>query len=257
MRTQTHAQTDSAFIFSNAIKGSFTNFTVDNLGNIYLFTSTNQLKKVNSKGDSLAVFNDVKRFGKATQIDVSNPLKILLYYKNFATIIVLDRFLNQRNTISLRKQNIFSVNSIATSYDNNIWLYDEQEYKLKKIDDDGKILQESNDLRMTFDSIPSAVQLTDRNTYIYLYDSTKGFYAFDYYFSFKNRMTFTQWQNTGVTDASVFGFKNNKLLHYQLQSLKIKEYQLPNIFGNYKVIKAVNNKVYLLKNEGIYVYTVR
>ena len=40
-----------------------------------------------------AVFNDVKKFGQATLIDVSNPLKVLLYYRDFATIVVLDRFL--------------------------------------------------------------------------------------------------------------------------------------------------------------------
>lgn len=252
----TQAQSDSLFTFEKTIKGSFTDFSVDNLDNIYLLTATNQLKKVNSRGDSLAVFNDIKRFGTVSQIDVTNPLKILLYYKNFATIVVLDRFLNQRNMINLRRQNIFSVNSIATSYDNNIWLYDEQEYKLKKVDDDGKVVLESNDLRMTFDSVPTAIQLTDRNNYIYLYDSSKGFYSFDYYFSFKNRMAFLHWQNTGITEKSVYGFQQNKLLHYQLLSLNLKEYTLPSFFNNYTAIKAINNKIYLLKSDGIYIYRV-
>lgn len=102
-----NAQADSSFSFVKIIKGNFTGFTVDNLDNIYLLTSTNQLKKVNSKGDSVAVFNDIKRYGSVSQVDVTNPLKILLYYKNFSTIVVLDRFLNPRNTINLRKQNIF------------------------------------------------------------------------------------------------------------------------------------------------------
>ena len=48
--------------------------------------------KMNSRGDSLAVFNDVKRFGTVTQVDATNPLKILLYYKNFSSIVVLTGF---------------------------------------------------------------------------------------------------------------------------------------------------------------------
>lgn len=251
------AQTDSLFSFVKTIKGNFSDFTADNLENIYLLSSTNQLKKLNSNGDSLAVFNDVKRYGTVSQIDVTNPLKILLYYKNFSTIVVLDRFLNIRNTINLRKQNIFSVNCITTSYDNNIWLYDEQDYKLKKIDDDGRLLLESSDFRMLFDSVPSAVQITDRNNFVYLYDTAKGFYSFDYYCSFKNRVPFLHWNNTAVSENNVYGFSNNKLFSYQPLSLNLKEYTLPPFFRDCSAIKAVNNRVYLLKNDGLHIYAVK
>ncbi len=132
-----NAQTDTSFRAMNTIKGDIIAFTVDNLDNIYLLSSTNQVKKLNNKGDSAAIFNDVKKFGKATLIDVSNPLKILLYYRDFATIVVLDRFLTILNTIDLRKQNILQVRAIGQSYDNKIWVYDELENKLKKIDEDG------------------------------------------------------------------------------------------------------------------------
>jgi len=42
-----------------------------------------------------------------SSIDVTNPLKILLYYKKFTTVVVLDRFLNIRNTINFRKKKYF------------------------------------------------------------------------------------------------------------------------------------------------------
>ncbi|MGF2413813.1 MAG: hypothetical protein ACQUYJ_15885, partial [Ferruginibacter sp.] len=189
--------------------------------------------------------------------DVTNPLKILLYYKNFATVVVLDRFLNIRNTINFRKKNIFSVQTIATSYDNNIWLFDEQDYKLKKIDEEGKQLQESTDFRMLFDSVPSPTQLTDKENFIYLYDAEKGFYIFDYYGSFKNRLPFSGWNNVAVSEKNMYGFKNNTLYSYELNSLTLKEYQLPSLLGDYVAIKAVNGKIYLLKDDGIYIYQVK
>src|SRR5690242_8036125 len=115
------AQSDTSFHLVKIVKGDIVDFTVDNLDNLYLLNSRNQLKKINANGDSIAVFNDVKKFGRATYIDVSNPLRLLLYYKDFSTIVVLDRFLNVRNSIDLRKQNIFQVKAIALAYDNNIW----------------------------------------------------------------------------------------------------------------------------------------
>jgi len=144
------AQTDSSFQFVKTVKGDIVTFTVDNLDYIYLLGSTNQVKKLNPNGDSVAVFNNVRRYGQASLIDVSNPLKVLLYYSDFATIVVLDRMLNVRNTIDLRKQNILQVRAIGQSYDNKIWLYDELDNKLKKIDEDGKLLWETPDFRQLF-----------------------------------------------------------------------------------------------------------
>ncbi|MEO7768060.1 MAG: hypothetical protein ABIS01_11565, partial [Ferruginibacter sp.] len=124
--TDGNAQKDTTFVLNKTIPGDFSYFNVDNLDNIYLVNnSSNQLKKLDANGDSVGVFNNVRKYGKLFSIDATNPLKLLLYYKNFATIVVLDRFLNVRNTINLGKKNIFKVKTIATSYDNNIWLFDE------------------------------------------------------------------------------------------------------------------------------------
>src|SRR2546430_15572601 len=106
-----HSQKDPLYKLVAVIKGDIVNFTVDNLDNVYVLTSTDQLKKYNANGDSVAVFNNVKKFGKVSTVDVSNPLKVLLYYKDFSTIVVLDRLLTQRNTIDLRQQSIFQVNA--------------------------------------------------------------------------------------------------------------------------------------------------
>lgn len=251
------AQNDSSFHFIKSVLGNFSAFNVDNLDNIFLITNTNQLKKINTNGDSIAVFNDVKRFGNLSFIDVTNPLKILLYYKNYSTAVILDRFLNIRNTINFRKQNVFLVNTIAGSYDNNIWIFDEEEYKLKKIDESGNSLMESTGWRILFDSVPSPTQLIDRDNYVYLYDPEKGFYIFDYYGGFKNRLPFLNWTNVEVSGKNIYGFSNNLLYSYELHSLSLKEYRLPAFFDSYVSIKAMNGKLYLLKNDRIDIYQIR
>jgi hypothetical protein len=54
----------------------------------------------------------------------------------------------------------------------------------------------------------------------------------------------------------MYGFSNNKLYSYQLNSLTLKEYRLPSFFGTYNAIKVINGKIYLLKDDGIYIYQV-
>jgi hypothetical protein len=250
-------RSDSSFKFVRSIPGNYIYINVDILDNIYLITAGNQLKKLNSNGDSLAVFNDVKKYGNPSYIDVNNPLKILVYYQNYSTVVILDRLLTQRNTINLRKQNIFRVKAIATSYDNNIWVFDEQDLKLKKIDEAGNLIQESSDMRQLIDSVPSPQQIIDSENLVYLYDEKKGFYIFDYYGALKNTIPFLNWNDVAISGNKLMGFSENRLYSYQLNSLNLKTYQLPSFFSDYDAIKAVNGKVYLLKKDSVEIYSVQ
>lgn len=230
---------------------------VDILGNLYLVTSSNQLKKLDTNGDSAAIFNDIKKYGTLTQIDVSNPLRPLLYYQSFSTALMLDRFLSLRNSINFRRQNIFTVKTLATSYDNNIWIFDEQDFKLKKIDAEGKLLQETSDWRMLFAEVPLPSTIIDSEGFVYLYDEDKGFYIFDYYGSLKNNLPFLHWKQVAISGNKIYGFSNNQLFAYELQSLNLKTYQLPAEISGYTAIRAVNGKLFVLKQDAVEIYTVQ
>jgi len=251
----TQAQDSSFFTPAKTVEGEFVDFTVDNLGNYYLLSKDNQLKKLNNRGDSMGVFNDVRRYGKLYSIDVTNPLKVLLYYKNFSTIVVLDRFLNIVNTLDLRKQNIFQVKAIAQSYDNNIWLYDEQNNKLKRIGEKGEVIFETVDLRIIFDEVPSPTHIFDHDGFVYLYDPEKGFYVFDIYGSFKTKISYK-----GLTDVTVFGktilgIENKIIIAYTTGTLTERRLPLPAGLADYQKAIIQPGHLYLLQNNSIRHFT--
>ena len=126
------AQDDSLYRFLKKMEYPISSFTVDNLGELYVINTDNQLKKYDEQGDSIGVFNQVTKYGKLSYVEAQNPWKAILFYKSFSTIVLLDKYLNVISSINLRQQDIFQVNALTTSYDNNIWLYDEQDNKLKK-----------------------------------------------------------------------------------------------------------------------------
>ncbi|MGI8582799.1 MAG: hypothetical protein ACR2KX_11400 [Chitinophagaceae bacterium] len=251
------AKQDTVFRFQRAINYPIASFTVNNLGELYIINSNNQLKKLNQRGDSVGVFNQVTKYGKLSYVDAQNPWKTILFYENFSTIVLLDKYLNVLTNINLRKQNIFGVKTVAPSYDNNIWLFDEQENKLKKIDDAGKVLTETVDFRLLFDSVPSPVQIVDRDGFVYLYDPGKGVYVFDYYGSFKNKLLFLNWKNIEVIEKNLYGFDNAYLYSYSLGTLNLKQYPLPGAFKNYTSLKVGVNKIYFLKDNNLQVYTLQ
>ena len=251
------AQNDTTFKFIKIIEGDIVSFTVDNLDNIYILNSRNQVKKLNSNGDSVAIYNDVKKFGTATLIDVSNPLKVLLYYKDFTTIVTLDRLLNVRNSIDLRKQNILQAKAIGQSYDNKVWVYDELENKLKKIDEDGKLVLETTDFRLLFGQSPVPVKIFDENKYVYLYDPLLGVYVFDYYGALKNNIMITGWQNFKVVGKYIFGSRSDTLYRYEINSFQYDEWKMPEQIFHSKAFNFTSTRLYALKNDGIEIYSFR
>jgi hypothetical protein len=251
------AQTDTTFKLIKVINGDIVDFTVDNLDNIYILNNRNQLKKYNTNGDSVAIFNDVKKFGQLSFIDASNPLKVLLYYKDFATVIMLDRFLNIRNTIDLRKQNIFQAKAIGQSYDNKIWVYDELESKLKKIDEDGKLMQETADFRLLLGQSPSPIKIFDENKYVYLYDSLQGVYVFDYYGALKNNIMILRWNNFKVVGKYIFGSRGDTLYRYEIKTFQYDEWKMPEEIFRSRAFNFSSSRLYALKNDGIEIYSIR
>jgi hypothetical protein len=240
-------QKDSLFHLLKTIKGDIVSFTVDNLDNIYVLNSHNQVKKYDANGDSVAIYNETSKYGEATLIDVSNPLKLLLYYKAFATVVMLDRFLNVVNVVDLRKQNILQANAVGQSYDNKIWVYDELESKLKKIDESGKKILETPDFRLLLSKAISPVKIFDEDKYVYIYDSLQGIYVFDYFGGLKNGILISKWDNLKVTDKYIFGSKGNIINRYEIKSFRVDEWEMPAALQGSASFNFSSSRLYALK----------
>lgn len=251
------AQSDSTFVPFVKIKGDIVAFAADNFDNIYLLNSSDQIKKINENGDSVAVFNNVRRYGKVAQIDVSNPLRVLLYYKDFSTVVVLDRLLSIRTTIDFRKQDIFQVQAVCLSYDNQIWLYDEFEHKLKKIDENGKLLFATSDFRQLFGDAFSFTSISDQDGFLYLYDRNKGVYVFDYYGALKNIFSLTGYDNFKAVGKFITGTRNDSLMRYYPANLLLQEVRLPEAFRKAQSILFTATKAYALKKDELDIYRLR
>ena len=250
------SQSDTAFHFLKEYDYPVASFTVDNIGALYLITPENQLKKYDENGDSVGVFNQVTQYGTLTYVDAENPWKTILFYQNYSTIVLLDKYLKIVTAINLRKQNIFLVHAVTSSYDNNIWLFDEQDNKLKKMDDNGNILSETVDFRLLFDSVPEPKTIIDRDGFVYLYDPEKGVYIFDYYGSFKSRLPFLNWTNMEVFGKIIYGFDADHLYKYTPPLPGISTFPLPAELQNSTFINIANRKIYALKNGKVSVYSL-
>jgi len=238
------------------IPGEYINFYTDNLGNIFLVSKNNQVKKLNQDLDSAGVFNDVRRYGNIYSLDVTNPLKILVYYKDFTTILVLDRFLNVRNTIDLRKFGILQAKAVAQSYDNNYWVFDELDNAIKKIDDYGNVLLQSSDFRILFSEQYTPSSIIDANGLLYLYDEKRGWLVFDYYGTYKQHIDLSNRKDVQISDNQLIA--RDSLYFYSFNTKSFNEIKLsPDINLSVAIkVQQTLNKIFVLQKDGLSVYTI-
>ncbi len=250
------AQVDSQFAFQRRIPYPVNYFSVNATGELFTINQDNQLKKYNSSGDSVGIFNDVKRFGKLSYVEGQNPWKALLFYEDFQTVVMLDKYLKVLGTINLRDKNIFKVKAIANSYDNRIWLFDGGECKIKKLDDNGNVLTASVDLRQVFDEVPQPEKIIDNDGLLYLYDPEKGIYVFDYYGSFKKRLPFLHWKSIYISDKAIYGFDNTNIYTYRSPQPLPEESKLPDSFQKASMIGFGDQKIFVLKDSTLSIYKI-
>jgi len=256
-RAQSGARADSLLTLVRQTPLAATDFSVDNLGNLYVITPDNQLRKFNAKGDSIGVYNEVKRYGTLGEIDVTNPLKLLLFYPDFMTILALDNFLNRLYKVDLRQAGILQTSTVAQSYDNNFWVFDEQNAQLKKMNDQGQAIMTSNDFRQLFGEAVLPTEIIDQDGLVYLNDPAQGIYIFDYYGGFKVKLSFKGVSGLKVFGKNIYGIRGNEVFSYKPGTLQEQHLTLPFSAKEASRIQIVYNGMYVLKGQVLSYYSLR
>jgi hypothetical protein len=119
--------------------------TGDILGNIYIANGS-ELAKYDEKGILCCTYSD-RTYGEISSVDVRDPLRILIFYKPFAVVRLLDNKLAEQSLIDLRKLNIADPLLVCTSETQGMWVYDNATSRLTKYDASLQPVGLSNDLR--------------------------------------------------------------------------------------------------------------
>jgi len=248
--------TDSSFSLIKTYKGDVAGAALDNLDNLYIISSTGQVKKFGPKGDSIGVFNGIRNYGKLTAIDVTNPLKPLLFYKDFSNVVILDRFLASRSSLNLRKYNILQPSAIGLSYDNNIWVFDTYDNKLKKIDEAGNLLSQTDDFRSLFNQSFAPQKIINENGFVYLADSAVGIFVFDNYGTYKRKIPLKNWNTIDVANGRIVRLSKAAIVVYNPLNFSEKSFAFPSSFKPYLHSFTTGNKLVTFSQDSLRIYRI-
>ena len=234
------------------IQGNY--FTTDNLGACYLVDG-DEMTKYDENGTVFKKFS-IKAFGKIESIDASNPLKVLLYYKDFAKIIYLDNTLSLNgNPIDLEDVELTQASLACSSHDNGIWLYNQQKFEILRLDQNLKTAQQSGNLNQLLGVDIQPNFLCEYNNSVYLNNPKTGILVFDIFGTYVKTIPIPSLKNFQVSNNAIYFLRDNKMVAYDLKITEETEQSL--IENNYKELRTEKGALYLKSDEVIDIFHVK
>jgi len=219
-------------------------FYVDELAHSYTISSNNTIVKYDQDGKKLFEYSD-NTLGPITNFDASNPLQLLAFYERFQTIKIFDRTMNLTNQIDVNKLDLFEIHAVGSSNDNNIWLFDELNQELLKIDRLGKIEGRNNDLRLRLEKNSTPYYIVEYKNKVYLFDKEHGILIFNNFGEYITQRAFNVTSDFRYLLGHLFYNVDNELISYALEDGSKKNLSLPADTG-------INTNQYILKDKLIY-----
>jgi hypothetical protein len=213
------------FTVINSIPFTNARLTTDRLGNAYVIVE-NQLLEFDSLGKPKANYSQ-RNSGTLTSVDAGNPLKILLFYRDFARLELLNNKLSKESTVDLRDAGIMQPLVVCQSYLNGYWIFDQQDFSLKKIDLNLRLVFQSNDMNQTLGYTLQPESITEANDFIYLNNPATGILVFDKFGSYYKTIPIENISSFQVIEKKLLYLKNNRLNQFDLSTLSDNEVILP------------------------------
>jgi hypothetical protein len=227
-------------------------FTTDKLGNTYVIVE-NQLLLFDAEGKPVANYSQNK-LGELRLVDASNPLKVVLFYPDFAQLIVLNSKLAEQSVINLRNAGIVQPMTAANSENGGYWFFDRDDEQLKKIDNNLQIVYRSDNLSQTLGYAMQPKQIVEENGHIYVNDPENGIHVFDRFGTYYKTLPFTHIGNFQLIENSLLFVEGSRLYKYDSKTVAQKEILLP---PHDSLISAriEQNKLYLLTTTSLNFYS--
>jgi len=194
-------------------------FTTDKLQNVYVIDSNNRVHKYGPDGREQFHFNNNTR-GALTYIDPTDPFNLLLFYPELQVVAILDRTMNETGVLELFTAGIFNATAIGLATDNNIWVYDQAAFRLKKVGQNGEVLVQSDNLSALLDAPPKATQLLANNNIVYLNCPGQGIYVFDNFGQFHQLLPYPDVQSVQLQDGKLILYGDHRVRAYNPETLQ-------------------------------------
>ncbi len=220
----------------------------DAKSNIFLFDSTGKL---------LYQFSP-RRPGKIHLLEGWNSLRPFAFYRDFQEFVILDRFLLADGPNALDPEKTGYARLVAPSLDGNLWILDESNFNLKKVDIRNQQTLFSSPLDLILN--PKNYDICFMQEYqnqLYIVDKQGYTLVFDQMGNFRKKLPFQKTDWIGFYKEEAYSLQNDSIQFFNPYSLKTRKIPLPEKMTGAKRVTVFKNQFIWLDEHGLRKYKMK
>lgn len=229
-------------IHLSKLKADF--ITVDSQGNLFIVQDS-YLYKYHLNGKLQFSYTNFS-LGTISAVDVTNPSKIMVFYKESTSLIFLNEQLSPiTGKIDLTAHHINGAVLAAFTTKNSIWIFNYTKMELLELD---FLMNNIQKIHYPFLDFQPVQMLSVNDKTLAIQDQISGIMLFDSFGTFIKTIPIISDMILQITDSFIFYIKNDKLFKYNYLKLEESSVSLP-----YKDIIQVivyHNTLILLNHKG-------
>lgn len=222
------------------IKTKIDFFSVDNIGNVFTVNG-DELIKHSANGKFFARYSNLK-LGNISSLDATNPLKLLLYYRDFQQIVFLDNQLSKNsNEVSLETLGYEQTDLACAGANNSFWIYDKQNNELIRFNENSKKICSTGNLKQILRTDLSPNFMKEHNGNLFLNCPETGVFVFDIFGGFIKIISLKDLKQFDVNESIIYYKKDSLLCSYNFKLFDEACKRIPN---REALVKYQNKKLY-------------
>jgi len=224
-------------------------FAVDKLGNCYVYHNY-QLEKYSIQGKLVGQFSSLE-LGKLESIDTSDPMQIMLFFKDFNQLIFLDNRMSVKGSpIYFDDLNLNSVSVVCKSKQMAVWVYDEYENKLIQFGFNPRRIIHTINFASFSEELDSINFILENGNELYMNQNNKAVWVLDQFGNRLNKLAIRTNRGFQVSNRNILYNNSTQLYSMNLDNESISPLKVDG-FGRFDDVRVSKNHFYVLNSDSI------
>jgi hypothetical protein len=242
------------FRFSGSVETRGQTFRSDPFGNVYVVLDNN-LTKYDASLKTAGDYNN-PHLGSIYSVDPSDPLRILVYYKDYNQIIWLDNYLNQiRSPVFLDELGLDQAELVCTSSQGGFWVLDGLTSQIIYYNARLEPVHRSMSLSPLWNGDARPVYMIEKNRQLFLNVPGTGIMVFDRFGNYARTIALEVSSSFQVTDQKIYIFNAGKFKSFDLLYGEQSEVILPRA-DNIMHAEIQPETLFLYSETGFRIYKI-
>jgi len=231
-------------------------FSVDMMGQVYWSEDATLIRLDPASGDKTEYTNTF--LGAIHSWDASNPLKILVFHKDFNTLVFLDKTLSPiRSPVNLDQVTASQVTASCLSHQGAFWLVNPSTGQIQQYDASLKIINQSAAIPELSTRDQNSPLIREHNRQLYCLIPHCCALIFDRFGSLQRRRPLKNVDNIQILNQNIYYFYKGHLYRLNKDLESTGKVQLPTGQDQWDFARmGPRNRLYLLRENQLYIYQI-